>query len=136
MSSSANLTVDSIIGKPLLVAPSVGAQVTLFAVVTADPCPSIQWKLNGSAVSNGGNYTIGNPCSSAPAGTTTFNFTLTITANTATAGIYNATLTNAAGTREVPDVFVTPPGIATIAVRQKNWYLCFTDAPCPLQFQW
>ena len=136
MSSSANLTVDSIVGKPLLVAPSVGAQVTLFAVVTADPCPSIQWKLNGSAVRNGGNYAIGNPCSSAPAGTTTFNFTLTITANTAAAGIYNATLTNAAGTGEVPDVFVTPPGIATIAVREKNWYLCFTDAPCPLQFQW
>ena len=136
MSSSANLTVDSIVGKPLLVAPSVGAQVTLFAEVTADPCPTIQWRLNGSAVHNGGNYTIGNPCSNSPAGTTTFNFTLTITANTAAAGIYNATLTNAAGTGEVPDVFVTPPGIATIAVSEKNWYLCFTDAPCPLQFQW
>ena len=111
LSSSDDLTVDSIIRKPLLVAPSVGAKVILYVVVSADPCPSIQWRLNGSAVSNGGNYIIGNPCSSAPAGTITFNFTLTITANSATTGTYNATLTNAAGTREVPDVFVTPPGI-------------------------
>ena len=42
-SSSQGLMVDSIIGKPLLVSNSNGDQVTLFAVVTADPCPSIQW---------------------------------------------------------------------------------------------
>ena len=40
-----------------------------------------------------------NPCSSAPAGATSFNFTLTITVTTATAGTYNATLTNPAGTQ-------------------------------------
>ena len=68
MSSSDDLTVDGIIGKPLLVAPSLGGQVTLFGVVTAVPCPSIQWMVNGSAVSNGANYVIGNPCSSSPAG--------------------------------------------------------------------
>ena len=110
LSSSDDLTVDSIIRKPLLVAPSVGAEVILYAEVTADPCPSIQWRLNGSAVSNGGNYIIGNPCSSAPAGTTTFNFTLTITANTETAGTYNAILINPAGRANTSDVFVTPPG--------------------------
>ena len=133
MSSSAHLTVDSIIGKPLLVAPSVGDQVILFAVVTADPCPTIQWKLNGSAVSNGGNYTIGNPCSSAPAGTTSFNFTLTITTNSATAGTYNATFTNAAGTKNVPDVFVTPPGTSC---KREELVPLLTDVLCPLQFQW
>ena len=89
----------------------MGGKVTLFAVVTADPCPSIQWRLNGSAVSNGGNYRIVNPCSSSPAGTTSYNFTLTITANSATAGTYTATFTNAAGTVNVPEVFVTPPGM-------------------------
>ena len=48
--------------------------------------------------------------------TTSFNFTLTITATTATTGTYNATLTNPAGTKEVPDVFVTPPGMLTFRV--------------------
>ena len=41
----------------------------------------------------------------------TFNFTLTITVTTVTAGTYNALFTTAADTREVPDVFVTPPGM-------------------------
>ena len=130
MSSSANLTVDSIIGKPLLVAPIVEGQVTLFAVVTADPCPTIQWRLNGSAVSND---TIGNPCSDSPAGTTVFNFTLTITATAVTTGTYSATLTNPAGTANVPDVFVTPPGMT--ALRGNSWWLYFI-ASCSLQFQW
>ena len=110
LSSSDDLTVDSIIGKPLLVAPSVGVEVILYAEVTADPCPSIQWRLNGSAVRNDGNYLIGDPCSSAPAGTTTFNFTLTITTNTATVGTYSAVLINSPGRANTSDVFVTPPG--------------------------
>ena len=83
--SSQNLTIDRELGKPLLVAPKVGGQVTLFAVVTSDSCPTIQWRMNGSVVS-GADYTLNDPCSSAPAGTTTFNFTLTITVTTVTAG--------------------------------------------------
>ena len=114
-SSSDDLPVDSIIGKPLLVAPSVGGQIVLFAVVTAAPCPTVQWIVNGSAVSTGANYVIGNPCSSSPPGTTSFNFTLTITATAVTTGTYSSTLTNPAGTANVPDVFVTPPG--TLALK-------------------
>ena len=125
-SSSHDITVDSIIGKPLLVAPSLGGQVTLFAVVTAAPCPSIQWRFNRSAVSNGGNYTIGNPCSNSPAGTTVFNFTLTITATAVTTGTYSATLTNLAGAANLPDVFVTPPG--TLALKSTATGLEFIDA--------
>ena len=105
---------DSIIEKPLLVARRVGGTVTLYAEVVADPCPTIQWSLNGSAVSSGGDYLIGNPCSNSPAGTTSFNFTLSITATTRTAGMYNAALNNPAGTTEVPDVFVTPPGTCSM----------------------
>ena len=115
--SSQNLTVDRDLGKPLLVAPRVGGQVILFAVVTADPCPTIQWRLNRSAISQSNpGYTIGNPCGSPGSytGTTSFNFTLTITATTVTTGTYNAVLTNTAGTREVPDVFVTPPGVLAL----------------------
>ena len=117
-SSSQGLMVDSIIGKALLVAPMVGSQVTLFAEVTADPCPTISWRVNGSAVNSSGNYTIGNPCSNSPPGNGSFNFILTITATAATTGTYNATLTNPAGTTEVPDVFVTPPGMCSALALQ------------------
>ena len=103
---------DTGIGLPLLVAPSVGGNAMLFAVVTADPCPTIQWMVNGTAVSGAG-YTLNNPCSS-PAGTTSFNFTLTITATSARTGTYSTTLTNPAGTVNVPEVFVTPPGMTLI----------------------
>ena len=122
------LTEDRDIEKPLLVAHSVGGQVTLFALVTADPCPSIQWRLNGSNITNGGNYIIGDPCPSSEDGTTTFNFTLTITANSATAGIYDATFSNEAGTREVPDVFVTPPGM--LVFRVAGIALLMFPVPC------
>ena len=120
-SSSDLLATDSIIRKPLLVAPSTGEQVTLFAEVTAEPCPTVQWMVNGSAVSNAGNYTIGNPCFGSPAGITTFNFTLAITATSATAGTYNATLINSAGTANISDVFVTPPG-ALAPQKYSHWF--------------
>ena len=74
-SSSSDIhAMDIGIGLPLLVAPSDGADAVLFAVVTADPCPSIQWTVNGSDIGSAG-YTLNNLCSS-PAGTTSFNFTL------------------------------------------------------------
>ena len=126
---------DRKLGKPLSVSNSDGEQVTLFAVVTADPCPTIQWRLNGSAVSDGENYEISDPCSGAPAGTTSFNFSLTITVTSATTGTYNATLTNAAETTEVPDVFVTPPGSCAGSLLL-SWWLSFTDVSCFMQFQW
>ena len=99
---------DTGIGLPLLVAPSDGGDAVLFAVVTADPCPTIQWTVNGSDIGSAG-YTLNNPCSS-PAGTTSFNFTLTIAATSPRTGRYAATIMNPAGSRTVPEVFVTPPG--------------------------
>ena len=109
LSSSDDLTVDSIIRKPLLVAPSVGAEVILYAVVTAVPCPSIQWRVNGSAINSGGNYLTGITCS-----TTSHYFSLTITTTVGTAGTYNATLSTPAGTIEVPDISVIPPGMLAL----------------------
>ena len=81
--------------------------------------------VNASAVRTGANYIIGNPCSGATAGTTSFNFTLTITATAVTTGTYSATLTNPAGTANVPDVFVTPPG--TLALKGTDTGLEFID---------
>ena len=102
------------LGLPLLVALSDGGQVTLFAVVTADPCPTKKWRVNGTAIGSAG-YTVNNPCSS-PAGNTSFNFTLTITATSARTGTYTAVLSNPAGSRNVDAVFVSPPGM--LAVRR------------------
>ena len=114
-SSSSDIhATDSGLGLPLLVAPTDGGDAILFAVVTAaDPCPTIQWRLNGTAVSGVG-YTLNDPCFSPP-GTTSFNFTLAITATSARTGTYTAILTNPAGTVNVPLVFVTPPGMLTTA---------------------
>ena len=97
---------------PLLVALTDGGNVVLFAVVTADPCPSIQWTVNGSDITSGGGYTLNNPCSS-PAGTT-FNFTLTIAVTSARTGTYSATLMNPAGRQTVMPVFVSPPGMLAL----------------------
>ena len=104
------------IGLPLLVVPTDGGNAILFAVVTADPCPTVQWMVNGSTVSGVG-YTLNNPCSS-PAGTTSFNFTLTIAATSARTGTYTATLMNPAGMVNMLPVFVTPPGVLTTAGSQ------------------
>ena len=113
-SSSDIYAMDIGIGLPLLVAPTDGGNVVLFAVVTGDPCPSIQWTVNGSDITSGGGYTPNNPCFS-PAGTTSFNFTLTIAATSARTGTYSATLMNQAGRQTVMPVFVSPPH--TLALR-------------------
>lgn len=111
-SSSDNLTVDSDIGKPLLVASISGDQVTLFAMVITGSCPTVQWRVNASNISESdAHYTIGDPCPSVSSfNVSSYNFTLTITVTPMTAGTYTAILSNQAGTIEVPDVFVTPPG--------------------------
>ena len=113
-SSTADIAVlDRDVG-PLLVVPN-GEDVTLFAVVTADPCPTIQWRLNKSSISQGDMlYTIGGPClpdGSNSSNSTSYNFTLTINVTMETAGYYTANLINAAGVANVSAVFVTPPGM-------------------------
>ena len=67
--------------------------------------------MNGSAISSGGNYLISNPCPTAPAGTTSYHFSLTITGMVGTTGTYDAIFSNLAGTAEVPDVVVILRGM-------------------------
>ena len=132
-SSSSDIhPMDIVLRLPLLVAPIDGGNAVLFAVVTADPCPTIEWRVNGTAVSGAG-YTLNNPCSSPP-GTASFNFTLTITATSARTGTYTATLTNAAGTQDVMPVFVTPPGVLALRGTASGHYS--NDVCYSLQFQW
>ena len=108
-SSTGNAVVDDYLG-PLLVSSSEEESVTLFAVVTADPCPTIQWMFNGSNITQNAVYTINNPCPSPGSpGSVSYNFTLTINLTMETAGIYNAAITNPAGTSLVAGLTVTPP---------------------------
>ena len=97
-------------------ASSSGGQVTLFAVATTGSCPTVQWRVNASIISESdAQYTIGDPCPSVSfLNVSSYNFTLTITVNVMTAGTYSAILSNPAGTIEVPDVFVTPPGMLAL----------------------
>ena len=101
---------------PLVVVPSGEETTTLFALVTADPCPTIQWRRNGNNISQNSIYTINNPCppSDSP-GSPPYNFTLTINVTTEIAlSTYTAAVTNAAGTVPVAMVVVTTPGMLAL----------------------
>ena len=87
--------------------------------VTADPCPAVDWRLDGrtlaevvtSAGCNMSFYTT-NSCSNFT-GPDTGSYTFTITINNVsdcTAGRYTITLSNRAGTVTSDPVFVTPEG--------------------------
>ena len=116
----------------MVVQPRNGERFSLFAVVTSVPCPTIQWRVNGSVISSGGTYLIGNPCPTAPAGTTSYYFSLTITTTVGTTGTYDAIFSNPVGTAEVPDVVVIPRGMMGHLNILKMFLACFncliTDA--------
>ena len=117
-STAADIAVpDRDVGR-LLVVPN-GEDATLFAVVAADPCPTIQWKLNGSTtIRQSDVYTIGNPCHPDGLNSTFYNFTITINVTTQkTAGYYTAQFNNVAGVADVSAVFVTPPGMPIYTVQ-------------------
>ena len=113
-STSDDVATDRDIGKPVLVATGSGRSAILFAVVTADPCPSVQWRVNDTNIGASDIYRMYDPCPVTPAGSPSYYFSLIITVTTATAGTYSAILSNPAGTTSIPDVFVTPPGMLAV----------------------
>ena len=109
-SSSAGIAVQDRDVGPLRVVPN-GEVVTLFALVTAYPCPTIQWRQNRNSIRQSDVYTISDPCPpDGSPGSTFYNFTLNITVTIGTVGNYTARLINAAGVVNVEGVFVTQPG--------------------------
>jgi len=113
-SSTEGAMEDDYVGR-LLVSSSEEESVTLFAVVTADPCPAIQWMFNGSNITQNAVYTINDPCPSPGSpGSVSYNFTLTINLTMETAGVYSAAVTNPAGTSLVASLTVTPPGMQAL----------------------
>ena len=125
--SSAGIAVQDRDVGPLLVVPN-GEEVTLFALVTAYPCPTIQWRLNRNSISQSDVYTIGDPCPpDGSPGSTFYNFTLTITVTMGTVGDYTAQLINAAGVVTVEGVFITRPGRLTNCTVCGEFILCNSD---------
>ena len=99
----------------------VGQPLTLSVNVTADPCPEVEWRLDGrtlvevegSAECNMTFYST-DSCSDFT-GPPTCNYTFTITINNVsvcTTGRYTATFSNRAGTVTSATVFVTPEGVS------------------------
>ncbi|XP_064396883.1 hemicentin-1-like [Halichondria panicea] len=86
-----------------------GTMVTVPVSVEADPCPSVQWSFKGSNIANGDQYTITNPCSDVNA-VSPYTFMLTVTNLTnETSGAYSAIFSNLAGSRVLPDLYITVP---------------------------
>ena len=84
--------------------------------VEANPCPSVQWSFKGSTIANGDQYTITNPCSDVNA-TSPFTFMLTVTNLTnETSGAYSVIFSNLAGSRVLPDLYITVPGTIEISL--------------------
>ncbi len=84
--------------------------------VEANPCPSVQWSFKGSNIANGDQYTITNPCSDVNA-ESPFTFMLTVTNLTnETSGAYSVIFSNLAGSRVLPDLYITVPGTIEISL--------------------
>ena len=93
----------------------MGQSLTLAMTVTADPCPEVEWRLDGrtlAEVEEESVYDI-NSCSDFT-GPDTGSYTFTIAINSvsdSTTGNYTITLSNRAGTVTSDPVFVTPEGV-------------------------
>ena len=104
---------------PTYVRPA-GDTLTLSVDVTADPCPEVEWRVDGRTLaeveaSAGCNMTFytTNSCSDFPdPATGSYTFTIDINNITdCTAGRYTITLSNRAGDVTSDPVFVTPEGM-------------------------
>ena len=105
-------TVDRLVGT-LLIHPVKTTNVLLRAEVNSDPCPDVQWQLNGTNItSSDGAFSFDNPCLDTSA-ISPYNFSLTILVLTKIySGNYSAIFNNRYSTSStLPEFFVTVPGM-------------------------
>ena len=108
------------------------SKVTVFVMVEADPCPTVQWSFKGANISNGDDFTINDPCTGTPS---PFTFSLTVrNLISKRSGAYSATFTNLAGSANSPPLYITIPGIVRIHVL----WLCSVDlsSQCQVPVLW
>jgi hypothetical protein len=99
--------VTDVIEGPLMVVEPGTKNVAIVIVVDSDPCPTVVWMLNGSAVA-APIYSMTDQCNIAGQ---RFTFTLSISMFTeSTTGHYSAEFTHVGGSTHSPSIFVTVTG--------------------------
>lgn len=107
--SNPSTTNDLLVGT-LIIRPFGTINQMIIATLDSDPCPFIQWSLNGTSIVNDTIFSVSNPCADSSA-QHPFNFTLTIANLTyATSGNYSATFSHSAMSVTLPLLYVTVPG--------------------------
>ena len=86
--------------------------------VVADPCPSIVWNFNGTALRTNDAIAFNNPCTEQSMRLSlSWTFMLNVTVSNATSGSYSAILSNIAGTTQLPKpVYITIPGNMFVSI--------------------
>lgn len=98
-----------------LIVQDNGTTVNFFVILMADPCPNITWFFNSTPLGpSNSTFMFNDPCTEANARSPEWNFTLSVSPLTQeTSGSYTASLTNQAGTTELPTpAYFTIPGMS------------------------
>ena len=94
-----------------LIAMNSGSTVSLSVDVLANPCPSVVWSFNGTALGpSNDTITYNNPCMEESM-LNIWTYTLNVVLTPATSGQYLANFTNIAGTTFLPRAYFTIPGM-------------------------
>ena len=94
-----------------LIVSANGSTVMFSVDVVSDPCPSIEWRFNGTQLGpSNSTFNYNDPCTAPGALSPNWTFTLAVELTAATSGPYTATFTNIAGTTELPPTYFTIPG--------------------------
>ena len=97
-----------------LIVKTSGSTVRFSVNVVADPCPTVVWKFNGTALGSSNNtfmYMYNNPCIEADSRSLNHSFTLNVVRTSTTSGSYSANFTNAAGSALLLRAYITVPGM-------------------------
>ena len=94
-----------------LIVRSNGDTVMFSVDVVSDPCPTIEWRFNGTQLGpSNSTFNYNDPCTVPGALSPNWTFTLAVELTAATSGPYTAIFTNIAGTTELPPAYFTIPG--------------------------
>ena len=109
--SELNVSFDRNVGA--LIVLNSSSSVRLSVDVLADPCPSVVWIFNGTALGpNNSNITYNNPCMEETSSSLNiWTYILNVVLTSDTSGYYLANFTNIAGTTFLHRTYFTIPGM-------------------------
>ena len=95
----------------ILFVQELDTPIVITVMVDSDPCPTVQWRINGNDIESDDIYRISDPCINDPNSISPYEFTLTIANLTSnTSGRYSAVFTHFSGSTTLSDFLVTFPG--------------------------